>query len=354
MINYGQGPESDQLEVIVFGPGVGEAIALHVGAGKWLLIDSCEERKGHGSVTLHYLDSIGVSPADVLAIVATHWHDDHVRAISDLAKKYPSADFYISGVLREDESLAFLATYGGKAAPGQTGGTRELANILGSRLVKVANSQTYLLDEEIGGRHVKVVALSPLPAAFRKAAAHMGKYLVGPDQPINKAPPEPSPNAAAIVIHANIGGESILLGADLEDNGTWGWSAMVQDSWAISRGRASAYKVAHHGSKSGDSECIWQLLLCEAPVSCVTPFVVGRHSLPTNEDKKRIKDLSGRSFIASAASRKPAIDSELLKRLNDICLDVRRVETGLGAIRLRKKPEDLDWATELFGAAQQI
>ena len=39
MINYGPGPASHEIEITVFGPGYGEAIAVHLGEQQWMLID---------------------------------------------------------------------------------------------------------------------------------------------------------------------------------------------------------------------------------------------------------------------------------------------------------------------------
>jgi len=41
MIDYGVAPAADEIEVTLFGPGYGEAIAVHLGEGAWLLVDSC-------------------------------------------------------------------------------------------------------------------------------------------------------------------------------------------------------------------------------------------------------------------------------------------------------------------------
>jgi len=359
MIDYGPPPAADEIEVTVFGPGLGEAVVVHLGEDNWILVDSCVSENGSAPASAEYLTALGVETDRVRAIVATHWHDDHVRAISQLARTYIEADFFISGVLREQEALAFLATYSGRIAPGQTGGTKELVSVLhelnGKRLVKPTQSRTYLVDEKINGRNVKVSALSPLPAANQKAAAHLAQYLVKKDQAINKAPPEPSPNAAAIVLHLDFGGgDAVLLGADLEDNKVWGWSAMVADDWALKKENSGAYKVSHHGSKSGDSDHIWTTLLTKNPVACITPFIFGRHNLPTDDDKARIRARTNQAYICSGASRKPAIDSEQLKRLNDICTKVRRVDTGLGAVQLRKKIDADSWSIALFGSAQKL
>src|SRR5438067_455186 len=34
-------PDSSELELSVFGPGRGECLVVHLGAGEWMVVDSC-------------------------------------------------------------------------------------------------------------------------------------------------------------------------------------------------------------------------------------------------------------------------------------------------------------------------
>lgn len=126
MIDYGVPPAADEIEVTLFGPGYGEAIAVHLGDGVWLLIDSCIDPDAGAPASAAYLEKIGVGQGQVRTIVASHWHDDHVRGISQLAAKYPSADFVISAVFNDKEALAFLSAYNGESSAGLARGTKEL------------------------------------------------------------------------------------------------------------------------------------------------------------------------------------------------------------------------------------
>jgi len=74
-MQYTAGPAPDEPEVVVFGPGYGEAIAVHLGDNQWLLVDSCRNPKTKVPASLEYLQEIGVDPTQVLAVVASHWHD---------------------------------------------------------------------------------------------------------------------------------------------------------------------------------------------------------------------------------------------------------------------------------------
>jgi beta-lactamase superfamily II metal-dependent hydrolase len=358
MTNYGSAPAGDEIEVMLFGPGLGEAIAVHLGEGQWLLVDSCEEKSGKGPVTGHYLDALGVNPEQVLAILSTHWHNDHIRGLSVLANKYPEASLFISGALRSTEAMSVLSAYNGKTAARQAKGTSEIYGFLTSRKkphrAKIAAAQSSLVDKVLNRCNVKVYALSPLQEAYHKAIAHMAQFMAADGESINNAPPEPSPNATAVVLHIDVGDDAILLGADLEDNKTWGWSAMVEDPWVLERGQASVYKVAHHGSRTGEANCVWDTLLHKEPVAVVTPFNWGCHRLPTDDDRARIRARASAAFISSDASRSPDIPAGQLKRMNAICKDIRKVDGAMGAVRMRKTLNTKHWTVELFGAARPL
>lgn len=45
-------PKADELEVSVFGPGIGECVVVHAGAGEWMIVDSCVDRSSGLPVAL--------------------------------------------------------------------------------------------------------------------------------------------------------------------------------------------------------------------------------------------------------------------------------------------------------------
>jgi len=200
-----------------------------------------------------------------------------------------------------------------------------------------------------------VTALSPVPAAFAKFAVHLAQYVPqrGQAAPINSAP-ELRPNLSAVALHVDIGDDALLLGADLEEHSACGWSAVVADPWSGARRPSTAYKVAHHGSVTGDCTKVWETLLKRDPVACLTPFTRGSLRLPTDVDRGRLKANTARAYISSVASRRPQIDHRQLKRLGDICKKLARVDAGFGAVRLRKRLGATSWNVELFGAAQAL
>ncbi len=354
MIDYGAPPAADEIEITLFGPGYGEAIAAHLGEGVWLLVDSCIDPNSKIPASETYLEQIGVDAEQVRAIVASHWHDDHVRGISRLAARYPKADFVVSAVFNNKEAGAFLAAYSGASSAGLSRGAKELFLAVQAReTVSAVLHKSIVLQVTLNGRPVMVTALSPVQAAFAQFVTHMAQYVPRKGQAINHAP-ELHPNLEAITLHIDLGDDAVLLGADLEEHQTCGWSAIVADRWSGNRRQATAYKVAHHGSVTGDCPQVWQTLLKSDPVACLTPFTRGDLRLPTDADKGRVKGNTPHAYISSGASRRPDMDSRQLKRLGDICNKLARVDVGFGAVRLRKQIGVPSWNVELFGAAQPL
>ncbi|MFG0334253.1 MAG: MBL fold metallo-hydrolase, partial [Maioricimonas sp. JB049] len=84
----------------MFGPGVGECVVVHLGAGQWMVVDSCLNDSGKEPVALEYLRTLDVDVArQVVLLVLTHFHDDHIRGAARLFREAESARFVCSAAL---------------------------------------------------------------------------------------------------------------------------------------------------------------------------------------------------------------------------------------------------------------
>jgi beta-lactamase superfamily II metal-dependent hydrolase len=88
-------PDSDTLEVSVFGPGKGECIVVHVPGGYWFAVDSLRVRSDHEDaeggkepVVVHYLRLL---KAELRAFFITHWHEDHTAGAAEVLRAFASA-----------------------------------------------------------------------------------------------------------------------------------------------------------------------------------------------------------------------------------------------------------------------
>lgn len=354
MMGYGRGPSPDECEITLFGPGYGEAIAVHLCDGQWMLVDSCINPRSKSPAALEYLAQIQADPSNVKIILASHWHDDHVRGLASLAESCPQAELMLASTFNNKEAAAFLQTFSGELTQGLSKGTKELYQAVKNRKAILVQQRANIFESIYGERTIRVTALSPTCKAMSQFVANMAQYLPRKKggSPITHIP-ELKPNVESVVVHIDLGDDAILLGSDLENTGG-GWPEVLNDCWSASRRRAAVYKVAHHGSQTGDTPTIWTVLLQGNPVACLTPFNNGSVHLPTDGDKIRIKHHADRCYLTSLASKKPKMEREELKRLGDICNSVRLVDNGFGAVRIRKPLGGRSWAIECFGDAQAI
>lgn len=344
----GDAPNADELEISLFGPGFGEALAIHVGSGEWILIDSCLLPDGRPA-SLAYLESLNVPPEKVRVLVASHWHDDHVGGLSQLVRRYGGAEFFVPNYFSAKEGSEYVAAYSGATAP-QSRGTHELYESISVSTPVPTGSRVVIYSGEHAGISVSAHALSPVPAAWGQAMAHLMGQLPQPAQQIKHAA-QPKTNIASIVVHVALGQDALLLGSDLEKHGSLGWQAVVASSFAKRLAKASFYKVAHHGSKTAHLDEIWSELLTSRPLVALTPFMHGCVSLPADDDVKRIKALAGSVHCTSLGSTKPQMSSQSAQLLKGISKNLKVLNRRMGHWRFRRPLAGGAWVAEGGGAA---
>src|ERR1700726_2268891 len=126
-------PGSDSFELSLFGCGVGESAALHLGHGEWIIVDSCRINKSDEPLPLIYPRECGIDPASaVKLIVLTHWHDDHVDGASSIVEACPNARIALSAAFVADEFAQLLGLYGlgDRIVDRRTSGVRELGSVM--------------------------------------------------------------------------------------------------------------------------------------------------------------------------------------------------------------------------------
>ncbi|MFC1643133.1 MBL fold metallo-hydrolase [Myxococcota bacterium] len=316
-------PPDDAVEIHVFGPGYGECLLVHLGLGEWMVVDSC--KTGHGSPSaLVWLAEIGVDPAQgVKLVVATHWHDDHVRGLAETFAACKSATFVCSNALLTKNLLTL--TTDTERSNLRSSGVDELREVVSelrrrkaessARLLGIgyefASANKLILRREVEPR-CEVWSLSPstaeIHASLRQFAEALGQQG---DCSARRRVMPCKPNNTAVALWLIVGGRALLLGADLEE---WrssrgkpardaGWSAIVGSSGRPTTS-AEVYKVAHHGSATAHNDEIWSKLLDEKPIALVTPFRNGKVGLPTGDDRRRILGLAGQAYISARSDRR--------------------------------------------------
>lgn len=364
----GSPPHDAEVEVSLFGPGYGESVLVHLGQQDWLVVDSCINQPSKQSAPLAYLRSIGVDPSvAVKLVVATHWHDDHVRGLGSVLHTCKAAQFVCSDALRSHEFLTLVAA--SRQAMMASSGMREFAEIVtvlqerrGTSSKRRVSTPMWAIENRLllqrspeNGLPYQVHALSPSDAAITLARHELARLLPSEGKGKLRVASQ-SPNHVAVVLWVKVGRATVLLGSDLEettDTGT-GWSVIV-DSITRPSDRACVFKIPHHGSVTADQPRVWSEMLRSDPYAVITPFWQGKVSLPTDADTNRICSRTPKAYATAGARPKRSRRAGVVeKTIRETVRDIREVPSSTGHVRLRTnalESAEEAWKVELFGTA---
>jgi hypothetical protein len=358
-------PASTELEVSVFGPGIGECVVVHLGEGEWAIVDSCIHPPTKRPIALDYLQELGVDVATaVRLIVATHFHDDHVRGLTDIAEACPNAEFVCSAAMAYDEFWQLLEA--NKRSGIDENGTSEFENILQllaarselrGRVISpgYAKSGTVLYRAGTAPADRVVEALSPSDATMTAAHLRIGALLPQPGG-LRIAAPSLSANDLSLALWVRVGDARAVLGADLEETGNAGegWQAVVA-STVRPAGRASIFKIPHHGSPTGHHDPVWTEMLGPEPLATITPYARGVRRLPARADELRICQRTPHVYLTSVALRRPPASraASVERIVRSIAKERTVVSSNMGHVRLRVK-SDGSSVVDLFDAASRV
>ena len=219
-------PRDDEFELTLLGPGYGESVVLHVGGGAWILVDSCGRAEAPSA--LEYLRSLALDPsAVVVLVVATHWHDDHIRGMARMVEVCANAAFCCSSVLCQEEFLTSVHALERRHVAPFASGLREIYRTL-SRLRAVGTHPLWALANRpiLVEDRCQVWSLAPADEAFSSFLRTLGRLLPRAGESETRVQ-SLSPNDAAVVLWVTVGDIAVLLGSDLERGG---WSTIVQDT----------------------------------------------------------------------------------------------------------------------------
>ncbi len=333
-----------------------------------MLVDSCIDSSTGNPAALDYLATIGIAPATSIdLVVATHWHDDHVRGLRAVLEASELATFSCSAALGEQEFLSMVDAYEKRPLTKATSGVREINEVLkivvargGVVRPSLSDRLLYRLPAENSGHGnlVEVHALSPSDSEYRRFMKSIGSLVPIAGQPKTRCQ-SIAPNDSAVVIWIQIGNRSVVLGSDLEETGVngVGWSAIVS-STTRPGGRADVYKVAHHGSRSGHHPQVWTQLLTADAFAILTPWNKNI-GLPTSDDVNRLNGLTPNAYITAQHSRMIAAarrDPVVEKTLRDHKIKIRSIKQPMGMIQLRNPiaSQSPGWQVSLRGTATHL
>ncbi|HEY9159022.1 MBL fold metallo-hydrolase [Candidatus Binatus sp.] len=360
-------PDADELEVSLFGPGIGECAVLHLGSGEWIIVDSCVDTGTHEPVALEYLRKLDVDVGkSIKLLVITHWHNDHMLGASKILAAADSCEIACSAALGSHEFAELVA-----ASTQERFGEMELPEF--ARIVDILRARRsgarrasvgpeYAIEGKVLYRReashdrvpVLVHALSPSSGSLTLSHLQFARFL--PRYKESRLTPVAlPPNDLAVALWVAAGDRRILLGSDLEEsaNPNVGWRAVVASKTRPPE-RAFIFKVPHHGSETSHNENVWDQMLELNSVAVLTPFLRGVKPLPSKDDAKRLQARTSQVFVTALPggwkplNRQPAVERMLGRKL--------RAMTGkMGHIRIRCSTRSAEAPTvDLFSGAMRL
>lgn len=336
-------PAPEELEISLFGPGYGECVICHLGGGRWLVVDSAWDALEQKPVALSYLPNLGVDVSNqVDGIVATHWHDDHVRGLSTLVDAAPKATFFCSQALRSSEFLRLTH----RPIPSRfSSGTDEISKVssiyqgrsTGNRNMHFIGANTRLWTSSATVTR-DVWALSPSPEDIHRALQHMASLLPADTAAVSRVPAvEPNDTSVVLLLSTDVG--DVLLGADLEHFPTSrhrGWHAILDDKIRPPI-QAEVFKASHHGAVSGDCPEVWDTLLASQSITLVSPFQRGSVDLPTAVDVARLSSRHSKVYVTNGArQQRPVYDQATMRTIRESTRNFRSTGAQLGHVQVRR------------------
>lgn len=358
-------PLAHQIQVAVLGRGVGESVVVHIGDGRWIVVDSFLVTKDDGSrvpAALHYLDSLGVDRESVAAVVVSHFDVDHVRGLRQvLSDSAADAVLVLSGAMSAREFLAQLKLADRRGLGGDAG-VEELRELLGildvpmgmtdRRIERCRRDQYVLRSFESGSFSPTTYGMAPCEDTIMDFASKVAPILQNAAPPIL---PKPLLNRASAALHLQVGERAVLLCGDLEEDSRagcdkrgWGGAQLPPNGE-----RVSLVKLGHHGSVNGDHDDIWTRLALTDCLTAAAPYTAQANPLPTTDDVDRVVARGHKMYVAGGkpSPLSPTTGKGLISALAAQGIGVAVRDGNLGAVVATCSADGSDeWDVTTFGS----
>ncbi|QDW20360.1 MBL fold metallo-hydrolase [Flavobacterium sp. KBS0721] len=361
-------PHNDEVEITIIGTGggYGESIIIKLAKSSWIVVDCCINPNTREPLPLEYLKSIGVDYAnDVVKVICTHWHDDHIRGISKLLEACEKAQFSPTRINDTKKFMAFVDIDEKIHAEGGVRSTKEFkecTEILKKRKIPAnrLNSNMVVYKESYLGVEFELFALSPSDFVIEQFDHELSNIIKRVFERKLSVINE-TPNDKCVVLLLKFRNQRVLLGADLEvgDNPNQGWTDILDNSLVTDGVKAQLFKIPHHGSENGYHERIFKELVATESTLKLTPWNLNE-KLPTGEMIDCYQGHSKEIYITSPiiSSKRPKAkkrEREIERIIESFNKTLAEVKYDEGVIRSRINYIKCEgWDTKIFKSAFKI
>lgn len=308
----------DALNIVVFGPGRGEAILVVLPDGRIGVVDGCREpdKDGRGDPVRELLDhlererSSRNQPGLRLRFVClTHPHGDHYGGLARLLQAYETrvdevwcpfktgdryAEQYLDWIRCSQEPTALPDRDDPKGLDRVFAEMRRPHTDV-TPAPQLLHQGMDLLREKVDGTELIIHGVGPSTSDMDDAQDALLKALASLESS-GRGSPRFDPNDASGALLIRWGKAQVLLAGDLTrgKDPLRGW----QSAMGRITGRVQVVNVAHHASVGAHHEALWATM--EPALAIVTPFQRARGNQPPRpEDIDRLADSNAKVVITA-------------------------------------------------------
>ena len=357
-------PDPDEIEIHLFGRGYGEALAIHLGAGEWMAVNSTLTLSGVPWI-FEYFRALGVGRNQIRDLIVTHWHTDHIRGAAEiLSHAAPDARLILSHGGQSAEFMRMVAQRSGSPLDAAKAAAFEMYELF--KIIQLRKEKSLLGNLEFVGRNTILPSCSTTPARLiflAPSAFDCGAALsyFGSKEASTEEQPFPyigvPENHASIVLLLELGEDLILLGGDRENHTDQerGWTVVLASKASLAPAKqASVFKISHHGSATGYCPELWPDHLATDCINIVSAYTKLVKPIPDGEMLKRYKQHSPHLYCTSIPRRSRRYHQTIAGGSGPRILHEGKVQEGSIRLRMRRCVDGVPWSVALFGAAKQV
>jgi len=372
-------PSEDEVEITTLGKRAdsGESIVIHLGHDKWCIVDSCETDNGE-VLPLLFSQERGVNFDNVVFVVCSHWHTDHIRGLSKIVGACKNAKFIMSKAGKKEDFLRYVVY---KTATSRKGSKySELKDCLSCIALREKERKStfkaYAFMDKVlhDDNNVSICSLSPSDAILDA----FDQVLLDNDKDgseISDNSIDENLYSIALIVKGNF--PPILVGGDLQiafkrkstdftecdveycvKHKDYGWCNVVKNSSTM-KDNIGYIKIPHHSSITSFCAKMWNERMGEKVIGVSTMFINNKGVfLPQKKMLEIYFDKCAELYVTfdkpySYRDRKGGrakIDDVLSPQNGKIVV----LPEKIGAVSSRWNSTEKKWKTSLFGSATRV
>ena len=365
-------PSDKELEITTIGPGFnnGESVVIHLGNGKWMIIDSC---KANGEVLpLAYLDAIGVSCDDVKTVICSHWHKDHYLGLAEILRSCKNSEFKIAkiGNFKNFVKYVFMLN---EIETNKAGGWKEFEKCLIALKEVGQRKPKYIFHDQLieDNDQIKIDVHCLGPSDYAMEQFDSLLLQIDPKDPKEEHTKALEENMTCLSVTVSYDGQAVLIGCDAEvnrrdkysmddctddceDAKETGWCEIMHNSIILKRNSPfGCVKIAHHSSVTGYCPKFWKELVKKDALIGVTTIYKSSNSenLPHKDMLSQYHTHCTHQYITCGLEQN--VQPTEVFPGDDTILDITKQDLP-GIVVCRWSPDEKKWKRYTFGAAAEV